>query len=985
MATIQLNDQTINIPDYALESTQEAILNALKGNDKVDQNQLRILTDNAKNQKNANKKQQEHNESALQALKKLNEKADKTTVFANNEFVEGMKKAGKILGGVLVGAFGLVTSTLGALAFSAKSLGEEFRKTQGVGVGLDTTEMSAIRLAASMNALGFGTEQATQFLGQYASVIQTGGRESFLEMQRMFATTTDSGSNFGLTLQEAADVLAEDLELRQRLGILQGINESNQAKRSAALFQQQLEATAILGKSIDDIRDASKATLTDNASVALRIQAIAATLGDDAASAFTNEIQGALGDLAAIGVDQGIIDSIANEALDAVAFASDSGQALFAAMTALDGATGGMNGLTSAIQRINVLSKTDPAAAAEALNEFDEKLTAAATQLDTEAFNTLQIQLGYLGATGEQLAISLGQIRQAAERQAQDSRITKLAEGAGAFQTAIDTFGAGADTFVTEITGVFGAPMAALTKAFTEGGEDGTESVFGALRGVLFEFVKTFEGIFGVGEKGAKNFADVIRNKITPFVTRMGDRINNFIKGIDPESLDETVNSVIGGFQFLFEVATSLAGVFEKIIGFFIGTKMVENQQFDPTKPEGPGNERMVETFDLQETMIKVFSAALIYAAAKKAVVGAISGLFSTGMQSIGTALGNKMPGFGGGAGAGAKLPSGADAAKTGAGYGAGAVGMAAFGVAAAGVGVALFGLTNAIKTFADMSWGEIGKGLTVTAVALGLVGGALLLVGPVATASSLGLAALGVALLGVGAAAAGIGYAAQAIGSLFPSETEKAEAEAMRMQSAADAAQQLSDIPTERIEATASAITMLSDALLNMSNAVGNEGSWYNPFDNDSGADIDKQLKQVGVFEQFATLDGTAMQSAATGIMNMQDAYAKIAELDADKMLAVAEAMKEINKQTGADPSILDSAVNFFKDKMGFGSEDTEQPSPTPPVDPAVATADGTAGPMTPEGAKYIVAELGTKLDKVVASVDKSKKATTEAINTNA
>ena len=283
------------------------------------------------------------------------------------------------------------------------------------------------------------------------------------------------------------------------------------------------------------------------------------------------------------------------------------------------------------------------------------------------------------------------------------------------------------------------------------------------------------------------------------------------------------------------------------------------------------------------------------------------------------------------------------------------------------------------------MSWGEIGKGLTVTAVALGLVGGALLAVGPVATASSLGLAALGVALLGVGAAAAGIGYAAQAIGSLFPSETEKAEAEAMRMQSAADAAQQLSDRPTERIEATASAITMLSDALLNMSNAVGNEGSWYNPFDNDSGADIDKQLKQVGVFEQFATLDGTAMQSAATGIMNMQDAYAKIAELDADKMLAVAEAMKEVNKQTGADPNVLDSAVNFFKDKMGFGSEDTDQPSPTPPVDPAVATADGTAGPMTPEGAKYIVAELGTKLDKVVASVDKSKKATTEAINTNA
>ena len=36
--------------------------------------------------------------------------------------------------------------------------------------------------------------------------------------------------------------------------------------------------------------------------------------------------------MAALGVDQGIIDSVANEALDAVAFASDR-QALFAAMT----------------------------------------------------------------------------------------------------------------------------------------------------------------------------------------------------------------------------------------------------------------------------------------------------------------------------------------------------------------------------------------------------------------------------------------------------------------------------------------------------------------------------------------------------------------------------------------------------------------------------------------------------------------------------
>ena len=303
--------------------------------------------------------------------------------------------------------------------------------------------------------------------------------------------------------------------------------------------------------------------------MALRIQAIASGLGDDAAAAFTTEIQRGLGDLRNIGVDQGIVDSIANEALDAVAFASDSGQALFAAMTALDGATGGMNGLTSAIQRINVLSKTDPEAAAKALNEFDDKLLAAANQLTDEGFDILQIQLSHLGATGDQLALSLGQLRQAAN--GSSGEVTGLAKGASAFQTAIDSFGAGMDAFVTNLTGVFGAPMAALSQAFTEAGEDGTESVFGALRTVMFDITQQFSRIFGMGEDGAAEFADVIRKKVTPFVQRMGDRISDFLKGVDAESLDETIDSVIGGFQFLFEVATSLAGVFEKIIGFFIG------------------------------------------------------------------------------------------------------------------------------------------------------------------------------------------------------------------------------------------------------------------------------------------------------------------------------------------------------------------------------------------------------------------------------
>ena len=39
----------------------------------------------------------------------------------------------------------------------------------------------------------------------------------------------------------------------------------------------------------------------------------------------------------------------------------------------------------------------------------------------------------------------------------------------------------------------------------------------------------------------------------------------------------------------------------------------------------------------------------------------------------------------------------------------------------------------------------------------------------------------------------------------------------------------------------------MLGDALGNMADAVGNEGHGIT-FDNDSGADIDKQMAQVGI-----------------------------------------------------------------------------------------------------------------------------------------
>ena len=1017
-----------DIPDFAMESTLQKVAAALGANaDDIS----KVLNKNQKQQNKADQEANKDRDTQTRALQDLVKTANKTTVFEGSYFNEGLKKGGKLLKSFTLGALGLAASGVTALAFSAKSLGEELKKTQMVGVGLDTVEQSALGLITSFNALGFSTQEATQFLGDYSQVIQTGGRTSFARVNQAFMDATRSGTAFGITLQEAASVLGEDLKFRQQLGILQGYNESQQAKRSAALFQQQIEATAILGKSIDDIRDAANATLENNASVALRIQAVAAQLGNEAGAEFTSEIQKAMGDLAAIGLRDRVASTIANEALSVVAFASDEGKALYGALTVFDGVAkqAGYAGksIRESIVEINQLSKTDPAAAAEALNKLDEQFMEAAKSLSTPEFNQLQVQLAATGVAGEELALSLGQMRQAAENQAKNPTIARLAESAATFDNAVSMFTGGLNSALNNITGAIAQPIAAITDAFTkEGvvrnemgaimkneneahkytaeqvkqlgldsskvGEEITDlahltkeqreetqkvnSIFSVFRDVMVRINRAFEKAFSDGTTGINRLSNTIRNKLTPIIKTMGDKIEKFILNIKPEDIENAIDTVVDGIYYFGETLKAIGRGIKKVFDFFKVTEEVP-----VLDAEGNPTGETKEQINMGKTLTNMFIGALVAAVAVKAVVGAFSGLFAKGIEKGAGLLGDgarKLLGLGDKKGGGKN--AGGSMAKTGAGAFAGAAGIAAFGAAAAGAGVFVGQFANAVEKLGEMRWQDLAQGMAAAGGSIALFAGGLAILGPKLEKGALGIAAFALAAASIGVAAGGIAMAIEAVAKL---KTANAEAEATKLQASADVTQQLADIPQDRIIGVANAVNTLSGALMNMSESVGDSGSWWNPFDSGDGADIDKQQAQIGIFTQFAQLDGNAISAAADGLTNIQEAYAKIMELDADKLTAIAEAMREVG-DANKGPGLFSIAKNAIADKMGFGDSATDSPSP------ASRAGVATAGDGTPVGgmleasvdAKYIVAKLSEKLSTLDTSVKSGTKKTKQAIS---
>ena len=907
---------TVQASGMASDSALRQMIEEIEKNNKLSQQQKDAMKKLAEATAKGDADEKKQNEALIKEIKKISDGAED-----GGKFIKDLDLLGsglKVLGATL----GLAVTALSTFVYSVKALGNDLRDSRG-GTSLDLEgggDMAqGAQFRTSMQMLGYSAEELNARFEDTSQIVAITGRKSFFELTRSIQDVTGAGSDLGMSLVQIGEALDNDLKLRQQIGILNMLDGIQQGKRSAALYEMQLKATTILGKSIDEISGSADDTLTTNASVQLLLQSMG-----EGSQGFVDQIQRTASELSASGLSQGVNNAIQNAMLESVAFRTDAGSDLFEALSVLD-ATAGTD-LRKRIQDINELSKTDPVAAQELMKDFGPALVNSAKNLTAEQLKEIRPLIENFGELGTQLNLSIGQLRQSGEA-AKD--ISELAQSSAAFDNALKKFNSSLAGATNSLFGAFGTPLSQFMNAFTDGGKtlDGVaisqeeymkltdsqkfrvkeqSSVFQTLNEVLEDIMKAFTDLFGKTSDSTKSIgslADLIRNKLNPFVKEVGESIARWIKGLTKENVEGFIDSFVMGLK----VATETIGFLAKIIGGFLNFVI-----------DTDTDENGVEQFDLSGTIINAMLIAFGASVIKKAV----GALFSGGMDKAGGAIMNKL-GMGGGAGD--------DLEKTGKKAGKGAKGMLAFGAAAAGVGVALMGISLAMDTFRDMSWGEMAKGvigITAALIPFGIAifGLSLLATGP----QMVGLYAIAAVLAAIGIAAAGIGVAAGGIAMLVNAFGESAEEKMADRDNMTKNIMALKDIPEDQLKGTARGVDAIAEALERFGDAT-NDG-WF------SGPDISDQYAMLDVFKGFASLDSQNLQAFTSEMGVLIDTIERLNGIKTSEIIASANALQKLNDATskGFGERLFDT-VDMVVDRL--------LPEDTPTVNVSSASPQGGAG----------------------------------------
>ena len=946
---IPLGDGTnFQAPAWATETTLNAILSAIDVLAKTSEADKKALKQIAKDTADGNDVDKD-------LLAQINA-SGATQKNLLKEMEEGNKENRTMFSG-LKGLFLGLGATIGTLATSAfllaKGLGEDTRNLDG-GLAIDLIDSNAVNFSRNLRTLGISADDIAGKMGAASETIAVLGRNQYMDMTSAIMGLTGAGANFGKSLAEITDALDEDLALQQSAGILGNLNDGLQAKRSANLFEMQLKSTTMLGKSIDDIRNAGRDSITDNGSIQLLLQSMG-----EAGPKFNTAIQQMTGELSASGVSQGLINAITNASLETVAFSTDAGTELFNALTILDGEAKGLD-LTGTIKEINDLSKGTPAQIEKAqklMAGIAPSMREAAQAMGTDQMLAMRVLLERAGPLGQQLAISFGQLGQAIPK---PGVFNALAVASATLDNSMAMFNGALAGVTGNLTGAFATGITGFLDAFTRGAGDldennkeittGQASIFRTFSNAMMKINKAFTTLWGKFDSTSgkfTSFSDMLQKKINPIITAMGTSMAKWISSITVENISDYVDSMIYAFRTIAAIGSALYKAFSWTVGLLIDTESVQKEDAEGNPMFDNGKPIMEDQFDLVGTIVNGLLIATAYATVKKA----FGGLFAGGLG-----LASKIPGvgklFGGG-------DTGTKALKTGGKFGAGAVGMAAFGVAAAGVGIAMIGVSDAFETFSDMEWGEFGKSISMLSLALLPFAIGIVAAGVAGIAASPGLVAIGVALAGVGLAAAGIGAAAAGISMLFDSSAENiAEQDA-----AVTNAERLAKLDSAQLESTADGITSIAKALSAFGDAT-NDG-WF------SGPDISDMDKIINNMQRLATLNGTGLVAFASGMNDLIEAIKELGKLDSDEMLKDAEAVKQLyaSTQQGFGSRVMDTVDNVVNKFSG----NTATPRPnTATVKPVQLSDANNFKEMAMEGKDVSTALL----QQIVINTSKTQKA---------
>ena len=278
MADVEFNGSQGIIPDFALESTQENILAAL-------QKQYKLSDKDLKNAKSIFNNDNKNTKSTIDALKKMGD--DITDAIDNkNGVFSSLSAAGgglASLGGYAVAAgAALVGMTAGIAKVTlslAKGFGDDLKKA-----GLSETGAAFGELGAELNVLvpglmtfGLSVSEAGSAIQNFRTSMTMVSGSAIKDVIGTFQQITNGGAKYGRTISENIEFLSDEIEYRARLGFIDQANSKRAAQDAQEIMDSQINASKLLGKSVDEIANGVKDLFTGD----IDIMASLATLGPD--------------------------------------------------------------------------------------------------------------------------------------------------------------------------------------------------------------------------------------------------------------------------------------------------------------------------------------------------------------------------------------------------------------------------------------------------------------------------------------------------------------------------------------------------------------------------------------------------------------------------------------------------------------------------------------------------------------------------------
>lgn len=534
MAEVEGSDgNQYNIPDFALEDTQEKILATMK-------KAYKLSDADIKNAQKALSNDNKNSKAQIDALNKLG--ADiKDAVDGKGTFFGGLSDAttatvgvlgtmGKVVGGVATG-FGVLAASAAALAVNlSKGFGDAILPLAESGAAFGQLGKELRTTVPELMSFGLSVEEATGAVDGLRTNFEVLGSDATNALVGKFMEMTDLGSKFGKTQAESIEYLQEEFATRQMLGFFQQRSAAVEAKAAEEMLQTQIDASKLLGKSVQEIADGVKSLFgTED------FRASFARMGPEVADIMRQSFSV----LTASNVPEELMAGLAKAMSDPIMMASEEAVDTFDALTqiAAEVDPGAADEIRQNVIKFREATDIGDTKAAEKYQKQIEEQTitllGGVQGLDTITKKELQVRgevnAALMGTMANQNALKIASDKYGKEEQA---RLADAARTSSYFNNIIDLISGSFDTLYMSVKAGIAPALQSFTDALGEMGKpDSPIRMFRDRLGAIGEdIVEKFNSIFGGAEKqeGAVSIVNSVLTTLGDAVEWAADKFLDF-------------------------------------------------------------------------------------------------------------------------------------------------------------------------------------------------------------------------------------------------------------------------------------------------------------------------------------------------------------------------------------------------------------------------------------------------------------------------